>query len=80
MSRYRYCNTFAQFEQRAFRWRNDDGSETTATWAAVQNTDISVARNLTRRLRLQVQSVGDRPAQAFKLQYRKVGAPSWSDV
>lgn len=28
-------------DQTKFRWRNDDGSETTATWAAAQNTNIT---------------------------------------
>ena len=27
--------------QARFRWRNDDGSETTATWAAAENTNIT---------------------------------------
>ena len=27
--------------QSRFRWRNDDGSETTATWAAAENTNIT---------------------------------------
>ena len=27
--------------QSRFRWRNDDGSETGATWAAAENTNIS---------------------------------------
>lgn len=67
-------------EQRAFRFRNDDGSETTATWAAAQDTDISAERNATRRLRLLMQTVGNRPASTFKLQYRKVGSSTWRDV
>ncbi len=28
-------------EQKRFRWRNDDGSETTATWAAAEDTNIT---------------------------------------
>lgn len=66
--------------QAAYRWRNDDGSESTATGAAAQNTDISVARSLTRRLRVMVQATGNPTAKAFKLQYRKVGGSTWSDV
>jgi hypothetical protein len=27
--------------QPRFRWRNDDGTETTATWAAAENTNIT---------------------------------------
>lgn len=31
----------ATLDQTRFRWRNDDGSETTATWAAAENTNIT---------------------------------------
>jgi hypothetical protein len=31
----------ATLSQPRFRWRNDDGSETTATWAAAENTNIT---------------------------------------
>lgn len=43
------------------RWRNDDGSETTATWAAAANTDITpIIRdsNLKLRLRINVRQTG----------------------
>lgn len=66
--------------QSAYRWRNDDGSETTATAAAAQNTDITVATGVTKRLRVQVQAVNNPAATAFKLQYRKVGGSTWRDV
>jgi hypothetical protein len=32
----------AVLDQDSFRWRNDDGNETTATWIAATNTQISV--------------------------------------
>jgi len=31
----------AKLSQPRFRWRNDDGTETTATWAAAENTNIT---------------------------------------
>ena len=43
-----------QIGQLAFRGRNDDGSETTATWKAAENTDFTVAPDATFRLRMQV--------------------------
>jgi len=39
--------------QNAYRWRNDNGTETTATWAAAENTPITgLAKETPRRLRL----------------------------
>lgn len=66
--------------QTRYRWRNDDGSETGATWAAAENTAITLAQNTPRRLRVQVQSTNDKPSASYKLQYRKVGDPGWDDV
>jgi hypothetical protein len=66
--------------QSRYRWRNDDGSETGATWAAAENTAITLAQNTPRRLRVQVQSTNDKPSASYKLQYRKVGDPGWDDV
>jgi hypothetical protein len=39
----------------AYRFRNDDGSETTATWKAAQNTDVSMPEGTTFRLRFEIQ-------------------------
>src|SRR5580765_1815939 len=36
-------NLFAFTTQGVWRWRKDDGSETTATWRAAQNTPITIA-------------------------------------
>src|SRR3989304_4386486 len=38
--------------QNAYRWRNDDGSETSATWAAAENTALTgLSKNTAKRLR-----------------------------
>lgn len=70
----------AALTQSRFRFRNDDGSETTATWAAVEDADISVAALTAKRLRVQVAATGDPSAKSFKLQYRKVGDGTWRDI
>ena len=36
-------NLFAFTTQGVWRWRKDDGSETTATWRADQNTPITIS-------------------------------------
>jgi hypothetical protein len=67
--------------QYAFRWRYDDGSETTATWLAAENTNITRGKTTNTRLRIQVDtSGGDPPSEALKLQYRKVGDTTWKDI
>src|SRR3990167_5867913 len=39
--------------QNAYRWRNDDGSEAAATWAAAENTALPVlSKGVTKRLRV----------------------------
>lgn len=48
-----------RYEQIHYRWRYDDGSETTATWAVNQDlSHVSFPKNTTRRLRLEVSNEG----------------------
>lgn len=67
-------------DQEGFRWRNDDGSEATATWKAAQDTNVTVNPDETARLRFIVNATGDPANAQYKLQYRKVGAASWRDI
>lgn len=68
------------YEQEGFRWRNDDGSESAATWAATQDTDITAAAGEARRLRMLTNVSGDAPSEGLKLQYRKAGTSEWKDI
>jgi hypothetical protein len=65
--------------ERAFRFRNDDGSQTTATWKAAQNTTISqlVGANFRLRVESQMTNAGDTTAVAWTLQYRIDGG-TWT--
>jgi len=69
-------------EQEGFRWREDDGSESTATWIAAQDTDITRPQDVTTRLRILVDADGvpNPPAQQFKIQSRKVGESVWQEI
>jgi len=67
-------------DQTHYRFRNDDGSETTATWAAAEDTPISLAKNTPVRLRVEIGATGDPASAAYKLQYRKVGDSTWRDI
>jgi hypothetical protein len=67
-------------DQEGYRWRNDDGSETTATWIATQDTDITFPSNTVVRLRILTNVTGDAPSEPVRLQARKVGETDWWDV
>lgn len=64
----------------SYRWRNDDGTEATATWKGAQDATVSVSNNTGARLRLVVNGLGDPAANQFQLEYRKVGDTDWVKV
>lgn len=63
----------ATIEQEGFRWRNDDGDEDGATWAAAQDTDISAPVSENRRLRVLLNATDDPGSTQFQLEYRLAG-------
>lgn len=69
--------TSGSVEQEGFRFRNDDGSETTATWVAAQDTDIIRPVSTPTRLRVLLNGTLDRGSEDYRLEYRKVGDPEW---
>lgn len=64
-------------EQEGFRFRNDNGSETTATWLAAQDVNITQPKSTNTRLRVILNSTLDRGAETYQLEYRKVGDATW---
>lgn len=50
------CTTqlFASLRQTKYRWRNDNGTETTATWKAAENTAILIGDTAPLRLRIEM--------------------------
>lgn len=65
----------ANLSQTDVRWRNDDGTESTATWAEAVNTGISVEVGQRRRVRAEVQ--GNAPENApLRLAWEYHPAPS----
>lgn len=67
-------------DQQGYRWRNDDGSETTATWKTAQNTSASIPSATPARLRVLVNATNDPPSQGYQLEHRKVGTTAWKKV
>lgn len=70
------------WEQEGFRFRKDDGSESTATWHAAQDTNVTLPNQTTTRLRILANATDDPASTAFTLQYRKVGddATEWETI
>ncbi len=68
-------------EQEGFRWGVDDGSESAHTWEATQDTDITIADNQTRLLRVLINAVGSDPAAtAYTLRAQKNGSGGYTAV
>jgi len=69
-------------EQAAFRWGNDDGSESAYTFINAQNVDLSQAATTAAILRFLINTIGDTPAKQFKLQVKRSTGPvsEWRDV
>jgi hypothetical protein len=58
-------------EQTHFRFRNDDGSESAATWLATEDTSVTQPLSTNTRLRMQVDTGGASGSQQYQLEYKK---------
>lgn len=58
-------------DQEGFRFRNDDGSESAATWMQNQDTDASQSKNTNVRLRTVLDTPADPVSIPFRLEYKK---------
>jgi hypothetical protein len=74
--------TYSLATQVNYRWRSDDGNETTGTSLAAENTTASVIYNNIIRLRMQVSNSGDTNSYAYRLEYAPYsnGCGSWTTV
>lgn len=63
--------TAATVDQEGYRWRNDNGSETTATWLAAQDTNITQPAETNTRLRTLLNSTGDVASTQYRLDYKR---------
>lgn len=68
--------------QEGFRFRYDDGSQTTATWIAAQDVNIIRQKLLNTRLRILLNSTLDRASENYQLEYRNVADlnPQWKKI
>ena len=65
--------------QEGFRWRNDDGSQTAATWLAAQDTNASLTLGNAARLRVAVETSEDLDLTPT-LYYKKSTDSTWVPV
>jgi hypothetical protein len=66
----------ANFKQIHYRWRNDDGTEVTATWAGAEDTALgSLDKLIPKRLRIEVSNKGGNQGsgQTFRLDFANIG-------
>jgi len=70
------------YDQEGARWRDDDGSETGASWLAAQDTNINRGKNTNTRVRITTDVAGDPPSEGTTLDFRLVGDPDseWEPV
>ncbi len=64
------------FEQEGFRWRNDDGSESAASWRQSQDVNDAIAKETTIRLRVLLDATLDPSGEQFQLEYKETGDPA----
>ncbi len=78
---YWLYGSFGQnYTQAHYRWRNDDGNESTATWAAAEDTTLTnVSINSTQRLRFLVSNEGWTRGSGQQLQIEFAELSSGSD-
>lgn len=62
-------------EQEGYRWRNDDGSESVATWRKSQDTSDTVGKNVNIRLRTLLNATLDPTAASYQLEYKETDDP-----
>lgn len=71
-------------DQSAYQFRNDDGTEATATAAAAPNTAISLRPDMVARCRVLLSSSGDEVNTTFQWQYQHTpsgGSPGgWNNI
>lgn len=70
------------YEQEGYQFRLDDGNESGATDIGAQDSDISSAKQVNRRLRILSDVTGDPASEGVTIQFRKVGDPDseWESV
>jgi hypothetical protein len=75
-----YVSGAATLEQYSYRFRNNDGTDQSATFLAALNTGITQSASTKTRLRVLINATNDPESKQFQLEYRKQGNTTWSKV
>lgn len=67
-------------EQEGFRWRDDNGSETSASWLAAQDTNISRVKDTNTRLRVLLNASGNPDPYKYQLESKLSTDSTWTAV
>ena len=66
--------------QEGHRFRNDDGSESAATWAAAQDAGVTLPTGTTVRVRVLVDASGDPASTQYQLESKLSTDATWTKV
>lgn len=72
--------TAPNVEQEGFRFRNDDGSESAATWLASQDANSSITSGTNVRLRMLLNATGAAGSTQYQLEYKEKVSGSYAIV
>jgi hypothetical protein len=70
----------ATSEQEGYRFINDDGSESAASFAADQDTGLTAPAGVNKRIRFLINTTGDVSSTQFQLEYKKSTSSTWIKV
>lgn len=78
-------SALANIHMSNYRWRNDNGTESSATYLAAENAGITISNSSTDNYRLRITSFYDfiptsSVSNQYTLQYRIQGSPAFIDV
>lgn len=79
-------NSYVEFlaglvlQQEGFRFRNDDGTEATASWKYNQDANMMGAAGTPFRVRFVINATGDPGARNWQLEYRRSATDNWRKV
>ncbi|PSK90111.1 PKD domain-containing protein [Taibaiella chishuiensis] len=75
-----YATTSPSMGQKQYRWRNNDGSESAATWRAAVNTAVTITSSADiLRLRIELANTGTAAATVTEtLEYSANGGTTWT--
>lgn len=71
----------AAFDNTGFRYRNNDGSETAATWVFVVDTDGELDTDTTYRMRIEITETAGNAANGVTIQWEyNLQSAGWNDI